>query len=81
MDRRTERRMTRIKRWRSERARELGMDPGVLCPNTALEAVAWRRPGSPAELAEIPELKGWFVRAFGKELVGALGDSEAGAED
>ena len=34
MDRRTERRVERLKRWRAVRAKELGLDPGVLCPNT-----------------------------------------------
>src|SRR4029453_18676075 len=37
MDRGTERRLLMLKRWRSERAREIGLDPGVLCPNATLE--------------------------------------------
>jgi hypothetical protein len=41
-------------------------------PNTALEAVALRDPKSAAELAELKELKGWFVERFGEELVAAL---------
>ena len=44
MDRRAERRLEALKRWRSERARELALDPGVLCPNTALEAIAFDDP-------------------------------------
>lgn len=76
MDRRSERRMTRLKRWRGARARELSLDPGVLCPNSALEAIAWNRPRSLEELAELPELKSWFVREFGKEVLEALPDPE-----
>jgi ribonuclease D len=72
MDRRTERRLERLKRWRSVRARELDLDPGVLCPNTALEAIAWRDPTKPSEMAEIPELKGWLVDEFAREIVEAL---------
>ena len=45
------------------------MDPGVLCPNSALEAMAWRAPKSVADLAELDELKGWFVSEFGEEAV------------
>ena len=44
MDRRAERRLDALKRWRTERARELALDPGVLCPNTALEAIAFEDP-------------------------------------
>jgi ribonuclease D len=76
LDRRTERRMSRLKRWRSARAKELALDPGVLCPNAVLETVAWSRPRSLEDLAELPELKAWFVREFGKEIIDALPDSD-----
>jgi ribonuclease D len=72
MDRGAERRLAELKLWRTDRARELRLDPGVLVPNTALEAVALRDPKSAAELAELKELKGWFVERFGEELVAAL---------
>jgi ribonuclease D len=74
MDRRTERRLNQLKRWRQVRAKELALDPGVLCPNSALEAIAWREPARPADLAELPELKKWFVTEFGGEIVEALRD-------
>lgn len=77
MDRRTERRLNELKRWRQTRAKELSLDPGVLCPNSALEAIAWRDPSAPADLAELPELKKWFVTEFGEELVAALRKSDA----
>lgn len=80
MDRRTERRVERLKRWRTGRAKELGLDPGVLCPNTQLEAIAWRNPARMADVREIPELKVWFVREFGNEIVEALRDAGDGAE-
>jgi ribonuclease D len=76
MDRRTERLVLRLKRWRSVRARELELDPGVLCPNTGLEAIAWRNPAKPGDVAEVPELKRWFVREFGREVVDALGGAD-----
>ncbi len=72
MDRRTERRMNQLKRWRAKRAAELEMDPGVLCPNSALEAVAWRRPASVEDLHDVGELKSWFAREFGAEIVKAV---------
>jgi ribonuclease D len=68
LDRQGERRLTALKRWRGDKATELKMDPGVLCPNAALEAIAFNDPKSKSELQELPELKGWFVREFGTEV-------------
>jgi ribonuclease D len=72
MDRTTERRLLLLKRWRGERARETGLDPGVLCPNAMLEMIAWRNPVAPAELAEVAGVKGWFARSFADEVIAAL---------
>jgi ribonuclease D len=69
MDRHADRRLIALKRWRSGRAQQLALDPGVLCPNSALEAIAWRAPNAPADLEGLPELKGWFVREFAAEVV------------
>ena len=69
MDRHADRRLLALKRWRAERAQQLALDPGVLCPNSALEAIAWRAPNTPADLEGLLELKGWFVREFGAEVV------------
>lgn len=72
MDRPTERRLAALKRWRARRAAELALDPGVLCPNAALESVSAKNPASPDEFARIPELKPWFAREFGGELLAEL---------
>jgi ribonuclease D len=72
MDRGTERRLLLLKRWRSVRARELGLDPGVLCPNATLEMIAGRNPTAPGEIAELAGVKRWFARSFADELVAAL---------
>jgi ribonuclease D len=68
MDRQTERRVLALKRWRSRRASDLSLDPGVLCPNSSLEAIAWRAPRQSSDLDELPELKQWFRREFGEEV-------------
>jgi ribonuclease D len=83
MDRRTERRLNRLKRWRQTRAKELALDPGVLCPNTGLEAIAWRNPAKASDLIDVPELKRWFVTGFGGEIVEALreGDGDDDPQD
>jgi ribonuclease D len=78
MDRRAEQQLERLKRWRARRASELEMDPGVLCPNSALEAIACREPATQAELQELPEVKGWLAREFGPEVIDSL--AQGGAE-
>jgi hypothetical protein len=80
MDRRTERLVTALKRWRATRAAELALDPGVLCPNSALEAIAWRCPSNAEEVLELPELKGWFAREFGEEVAQQLAAGAADAD-
>jgi len=76
MDRRTERRVEQLKNWRQKRAKELSLDPGVLCPNSGLEAIAFCDPASAADLEALPELKKWFVSAFGAEILAALRESD-----
>lgn len=78
VDRHAERYVAALKRWRAGRARELSLDPGVLCPNATLETIATQRPSSRDELARTPGVKGWFARNFGGEVLAALA-SEAGA--
>ena len=83
MDRAADRRLALLKQWRTRRASELSMDPGVLCPNSGLEAIAWRNPRAAEDLESLDELKGWFVKAFGAEAVEVCrgaGEGEAGAE-
>jgi ribonuclease D len=79
MDRTTERHLAALKAWRTRRAVELAMDPGVLCPNSALEAIAWRAPKSREDLEGLNELKGWFRREFGGEIAEVGREPEPGA--
>jgi ribonuclease D len=72
MDQGTEKRLGALKRWRTRRAKELSLDPGVLCPNSALEAIAWRNPREGSELEDLNEVKRWFARSFGDEVAEAL---------
>ncbi len=77
LDRSTERRLEGLKRWRGVRARELEIDPGVLCPNATLESIAWHQPEDGAELAAAPGVKGWFAREFGDEVARLLKEEPA----
>ena len=68
MDKRTERRLATLKAWRAPRAKELGLDPGVLCPNASLEAIAIANPKTAEDVVALPELKRWLAGNFGGEL-------------
>jgi len=63
----------RLKRVRNEAAERLGLDPGVLCPKGALEAVARARPKSPQGWSGVPEMRRWQVQLLGGEFLKALG--------
>ena len=74
--------MAALKKWRSARAAEIAMDPGVLCPNSALEAIACKNAKEASEVAELCETKGWFAREFGEEVAEVLrADDRALADD
>jgi len=79
MDRRTERLVNKLKEWRAKRAQELELDPGVLCPNAALEAIAWKNPSKASDLQDVPELKKWFAKEFGGEVAEFVVEANASA--
>jgi len=70
-----EARVERLKAARNRAAVELGLDPGVLCGRSILEAVARAQPppNDRAGLARIGELRRWQIDAFGDALLAALG--------
>jgi ribonuclease D len=77
MDRRTERRLATLKAWRTPRAKNLGLDPGVLCPNASLEAIALANPKTAEDVKALPELKRWLAEDFGEELAALVVEHEA----
>ncbi len=77
IDRHAERRLLALKQWRTRRAAELAMDPGVLCPNSALESIALRMAHGAHDLDDQPELKRWLVREFGSEIAAAIAAADA----
>jgi len=77
MDKRTERRLAALKSWRTPRAKELGLDPGVLCPNASLEAIALANPKTGDDVRALPELKRWLAEDFGEELAALVVEHES----
>jgi len=70
-----EARVERLKAARNRAAAELGLDPGVLCGRSTLEAVARAQPPPTdrAGLLRIGELRRWQIEAFGDGLLAAFG--------
>jgi ribonuclease D len=58
---------------RSERAAELGIDPGVLCPSRTLLAAVLTDPQTPEELRESLGLRPWQWEQLGTAFCEALG--------
>ena len=81
MDKPTEKRVAQLKKWRTKKAKELALDPGVLCPNATLENIAWAQPKAGDDLLGVAGVKGWFARNFGGEVVQALAGEPAPESD
>jgi len=69
--------LERLKLVRNRLAGELDLQPGVLCPNGTLEAIARARPTSGETLAQVPELRRWQLREIGGPLLGAVAEPAA----
>jgi ribonuclease D len=65
-------RLEKLKLARNRVATELGLEAGVLCGRTTLEAVARARPSDRGALDQIAELRRWQVLALGDALLEAL---------
>ena len=76
LDRRGEARLEELKRWRARRASELGLDPGVFCPNASLEEIAAVFPRSADEMRALAAVKPWWTEQFGPEVLRVLQDAE-----
>jgi ribonuclease D len=66
-------RLERLRDWRKARAASLGIDPGVLFPQSTLEALAAAGPAGIESPAEIPGLRSWrvdLIRAEAGRLLG-----------
>lgn len=67
-----EARLARLKAARTAITERLGLPPGVVCPNSVLEAIARTAPTSLDELGALPGLRRWQVESFGADLLAVL---------
>lgn len=68
-DQGTSRRLEALKIWRTQKAAELHMDPGVLSPVSHLQTAAGANPKTVEELLTLPDLSRWRAREFGAEWI------------
>lgn len=62
-------RLDRLKDARNTVAERVGLDPGLVCPNGTLQAVARLAPSTPADLDRVPELRAWQREALGDHIL------------
>lgn len=67
-----EAKVTALKRVRDEAAKQLALEPAVLCSRERMEAVARRVPRSHEELRELRDLRQWQIEVLGAGFVAAL---------
>ncbi|EAT17334.1 HRDC domain-containing protein [Desulfuromonas acetoxidans] len=67
-----EERFNRLKSWRSDKAKQLEMDPGIVINNALLEAVARSQPRNAQDLMAIDGMKEWQRKVLGPELIASL---------
>ena len=60
-----EERAGRLRAARVRRARELGLDPGLLLPNKTILQIVRADPSSPEGLARVPQVRAWQVEVLG----------------
>lgn len=65
-------RVERLKTARNQVAQHLGIDPGVLCGKSTLEAIARARPATREALAAVEGLRRWQVEVLGDAVLQAL---------
>jgi len=61
-----------LKSWRASKANALGIDPGILCNNSLITAIAVKNPGDSNSLDTVKEMKNWQKQMFGTEIIRAL---------
>jgi ribonuclease D len=65
-------RLERLREWRRVRAADLGIDPGVLFPQSTLEGLAILGPGALDGAGEVPGLRAWRRRLLEPEAAKLL---------
>ncbi|MBI4420854.1 MAG: ribonuclease D [Gemmatimonadetes bacterium] len=72
-------RFERLKSVRNERAKELGLEPGVLCSNAVLQGLAREGAGALRVRALVPEFRAWQKEALGETRIFSVLNEPSGS--
>ena len=65
-------RVAALKTWRDRKAEALNLDPGLMLSKALMQAIALQHPQALSDLAEVPDLRRWRQKAFGRDIVGIM---------
>jgi ribonuclease D len=65
-------RIKALKSWRASKARALEMDPGIVCNNALITAIAVQNPVDTKSLEKLKEMKRWQKQVLGREIMTVL---------
>jgi ribonuclease D len=71
-DRDADARLRVLKRWRTKKAAQLSMEPGIVINSALLEAIARKPPTTISSLTGFSAMKNWQRRELGPEIIAAL---------
>lgn len=62
-------RVRELKNWRDRKAKELGLEPGLLVNKAQMIAIAEENPENTDELSRVPNIRNWQCREFGNDIL------------
>jgi ribonuclease D len=65
-------RLKKLKKFRTRKAGELQMDPGILINTALLETISRKPPATMKDFDEFPAMKKWQQKELGKEIIDVL---------
>jgi len=61
-----------VNRWRDSKAKELGLEPSIICKKSIINLIAIQNPTYLTDLLKIKEMKKWQKKEFGRDIVAIL---------
>ena len=65
-------RVKELRSWRDKLAKNLEIDPAIICTKALISAIAVQRPLTAGNLAKIKEIKNWQATEFGSDIIDVL---------
>ncbi|MFC1813451.1 ribonuclease D [Thermodesulfobacteriota bacterium] len=72
LSRRVPARVKALKSWRDKKARDLDIDPALICNKAMIAAIAVQKPHDMSGFEAIENMKNWQKRTFGQEILAVL---------